>query len=116
MLLGACVFGGAHAADAPKPNASFPTFIAKFRAAIAAGDRTGVAAMSRLPLREDGKPMTAAEVTEYVAPFFGQLRTCMLKAKAVHDGASYSIFCGEQGLSFEPVNGEYKFTEFFAND
>ncbi len=116
MLLGACVLGGAHAAGASKPNASFPTFLANFRAAISAGDRAGVAALSQLPLRDDGKPMTAADAAEYVAPFFGPLRKCVLKAKAEADGAEYFIFCGDQGLGFAPVNGEYRFTEYFAND
>jgi len=116
VLLGACVLSGAQAADAAKPNASFPVFIAKFRAAISAGDRAGVAALSRLPLRDDGKPMTAADAADYVAPFFGPLRACVLKAKAKADGAEYFIFCGEQGLGFAPVNGEYRFTEYFAND
>ena len=116
VLIGACVFGAAQAADAAKPNASFPAFIAKFRAAISAGDRAGVAALSRLPLRDDGKPMTAADAAEYVAPFFGPLRKCVLKAKPEADGAEYFIFCGEQGLGFAPVNGEYRFTEYFAND
>ncbi len=106
----------AAAAESAQPKVPFATFIAKFRAAIVSRDRAAVAAMSRTPLTEDGKPMSPAEATEYFAPFFGKLRLCVLQEKPVPDGDSYSIFCGDQGLLFEPVDGEYKFSEYFAND
>lgn len=116
VLFGVFALGSAMAAEPPKPRVPFNTFIAKFRAAIVARDRAAVAAMSQLPAGPDGKPMSAAQAAEYVAPFFGRLRLCVLQEKPVQDGESYAIFCGEQGLSFEPVNGEYKFADFFAND
>lgn len=103
-------------AESAKPKAPFSSFIARFRAAIVARDRAAVAAMSRTPMTEDGKPMSAAEATEYFAPFFGKLRLCVLQERPVPDGDSYSIFCGDQGLLFEAVDGEYKFSEYFAND
>lgn len=107
----AVVFASPH----PVQN-KFAAFWAQFKTAVAKQDAQAVAGMTKLPFTIDRKALGRAKYIKAYDKLFGKLKSCIAKQKPVKDGESYSVFCGEQGLLFEQVAGEYKFVEFFAND
>ncbi len=111
LVSSAIVFAIPH----PVPN-KFAAFWAQFKAAVAKQDSEAVAGMTKLPFTIDGQALGRAEYIKAYDKLFGKLKSCLAKEKPIKDGESYSVFCGEQGLLFEQVAGEYKFVEFFAND
>ncbi|MFZ2266826.1 MAG: hypothetical protein WAV95_04530 [Azonexus sp.] len=108
-------FGTAPALAAPAHSA-FAAFWSDFQAAIAQSDKPALIPLIKLPPTAEIRPLTPdAYVKEQVKTLL-KLRRCLAKTRPVKDGSSYSAFCGEQGMSFDRVDGEYKFIEFFAND
>lgn len=110
LLCSAVVF----ASPQPAKN-GFPAFWSQFKSAVARQDAAAVADLTAFPF-DYGKPLDRAAFIRQYRKMFGGLKSCIAKAKPVRDGEAYSIFCGEQGLSFEKSGGAYKFTGFFAND
>lgn len=96
---------------------TFASFWVRFKTAVAKSDKETVASLTKLPfLYDNGELGRAQFIRRYGELFDRRIQRCLPKAKPVRDGESYSVFCGEQGLFFEKVNGRYKFTSFFAND
>lgn len=103
---------------APPPQSeSFASFWKNFKTALAKNDKEAVASLTKLPFPYDNGELSRAQLIKRFDELFDRrLKRCLARARAVRDGESYSVFCGEQGLFFERVNGRYKFTSFFAND
>lgn len=107
--------GTAPALAAPAHSA-FPAFWSDFQTAVAQSDKQALTPLIKLPAAAEIRPLTPdAYVKEQIKTLL-KLRRCLAKTRPVKDGSSYSAFCGEQGMFFDRVDGEYKFIEFFAND
>lgn len=110
LLLFFIVVAAACAARVPTvaAQAEWPAFWTKFKTAVVKGDRQAVLSLSDSPqLPKD-----------YTALFGTRAKKqCFARAKPVKDEQEgYSVFCGEQGYYFKKVNGQFRFTESFAND
>jgi hypothetical protein len=101
----------------PKSTQSkFAAFWFQFKTAVAKQDAQAVASMTQLPFTVNNKPLGRAEFIGSYSKLFSGLKACIAEEKPSKDGQSYMLFCGDQGLLFKEVEGEYKFVEFFAND
>lgn len=109
----ALIAGQAFAAPA---HSSFPSFWSDFRAAVAQSDTQALSPLIKRPPAADIRPLSPEAFVGEQIKALNKLRRCLAKAKPARDGHSYSVFCGDQGLFFDQVDGEYKFVEFFAND
>ena len=121
-------------------NQSFAGFWTEFKAAVAKNDKEAVVALTKFPF-EYGEAITRpAFIKSYDEIFSKEVRRSLAKAKPVndyqsyldavkeakkHDTAlphaqqdrgSYSVFCGEDILLFEKVEGKYRFTGVGVND
>lgn len=114
----AAIFPALIAGQTPAAPAhgSFPGFWSDFRAAVAQGDARALGPLIKRPAAADIRPLSPEAYLGEQIKTLGKLRRCLAKAKPARDGHSYSVFCGDQGLFFDQVDGEYKFVEFFAND
>ena len=103
-----------------KPEArSFPAFWAQFKAAVAKGDKTAIAEMTKIPFPYGTKHLSKAEFIQECGKLFDQkTRKCFAKAKPVKedDRESYSVFCGEDIFVFSKENGEFLFSDIGMND
>lgn len=97
-------------------QSKFVAFWSRFKTAVAKQDAQTVASMTQLPFTVDNKPSGRAEFIRSYSKLFRGLEACIAQEKPIKDGQSYMLFCGDQGLFFKEVEGEYKFVEFFAND
>lgn len=109
-LLLAFFIAAACAAHAPAAaaQAGWAAFWTKFKTAVVKGDKQTVLTLSDSP-----------QLPGDYAALFGTRakKQCFAKAKPVKDEQEgYSVFCGEQGYYFKKVNGQFRFTESFAND
>lgn len=96
--------------------AKFSAFWVKFKTAVANDDAATVADLTKLPFSVDNKALDRAAYIKQYRKLFGNIKSCIVKGKPIKDQTDYTLFCGEQGIMFAEVDGEYKFTEFFAND
>ncbi len=110
-------------AASPALQAEFNGFIAKFRAALKAGDSGAVAGMTRLPFEHDGSYPDAAQFRAKAYPlvFTAKNRACLQRGKAVYDrdgenNDSYFIFCGQLIFIFTKTPAGFLFKEVGAND
>jgi len=100
-----------------KVDAAGVQFWTKFKAAVVASDKEGVASMTRLPFLFQGRELAKpAFIQKFGVIFDVKARRCFEKAKLVKEGQGFEVFCGQQIFLFDKVNGEYKFTEIAAND
>jgi hypothetical protein len=84
------------------------TYWKQFKTAVVNGDKQMVLSLSK-----------SSQLPASYQKMFGTRakKQCFAKAKPVKDeNGGYSIFCGELGYYFEKVDGQFKFTETFAND
>ncbi len=118
----------------------FASFWAEFRAAVAKNDKEAVASMTRFPFLRGEELTKDAFIRKYNKIFGRKLQKCIAKEKPVNDyqeylaavklakkhsaplpqpqqdTGSYSVFCGEEILLFEKIEGRYIFTGTGAND
>jgi hypothetical protein len=89
-------------------QSDWATFWQKFKTAVVSGDKQTVLSLSK----------SSQMPADYRSLFGTRARKqCFAKAKPVKDEqGAYSVFCGEQGYLFSKVDGQFKFTEAFAND
>jgi hypothetical protein len=94
--------------DKAVAQADWAVFWQKFKSAVAKNDKKIVLALSHSP-----------QMPKDYNQLFGTAskRKCFATAKPAKDEQNgYSVFCGEQGYYFKKVNGQFRFTESFAND
>ena len=94
----------------------FQAFWTQFQGAVAKDDAAAVADLTKLPFMVSNESLDRAAYIKQYKKLFGGLKRCIAKGKPIKDENSYAVFCGEQGMMFAEIDGEYKFTEFFAND
>ena len=118
-------------------TATFATFWAQFKAAVANNDKEAVASMTRFPFYLEAQLNKGQFIKKYSTIFDRKTQRCFAKAKPVNDyqaylklakkypssqipqqedTGSYSVFCGGEIFVFEKVEGKYKFTEIGADD
>ncbi|MDQ4122650.1 MAG: hypothetical protein M3209_14525 [Acidobacteriota bacterium] len=89
-------------------QSDWATFWQKFKTAVAKNDKKTILSLSdsaQLPADYQALFGTAAK------------RKCFRTTKPEKDDeGGYNVFCGEQGYYFKKVNGQFRFTEGFAND
>lgn len=99
---------GLLAANAVSAQTTWTAFWAKFKPAVVQGDKATVLSLSKSSL-------TDQDYKEIFAP--RDIKNCFAKARPVKDKQSgYSVFCGELGFYFEKINGQFRFSDTFAND
>ncbi|MBI5848931.1 MAG: hypothetical protein HZB31_13485 [Nitrospirae bacterium] len=121
-------------------NQAFATFWAQFKTAVANNDKEAVVAMTKFPFLRGEELTRDAFIRKYNKIFDRKLQRCLAKEKPVNDyqgyldavkltkkhsaplpepqqdRGSYSVFCGEEILLFEKIEGRYLFTGTGAND
>jgi hypothetical protein len=91
----------------------FDAFLAKFKDALAKGDKESVASMTKLPFLFESKERDRAGFIKiFDGLFTAPVKKCFVTAKPVKEGDLYDIFCAKKIFYFGIIGGEYKFTEF----
>ena len=97
---------------------TFASFWKTFKAAIGRNDKEAIADLTKLPFLYDSQERDRAGFLKiYGQLFTRKVRRCMATAKAVKEGDSYDVFCGELIFYFsKETDGKYRFREFGVND
>ena len=105
----------AQAQERAAQPASFATFWAGFKSAVAKNDKEAVVAATEFPLVDLSK---AAFLKTYPLIFNKKAQKDFATAKPFREPGrdSYSVICGGQIFYFEKVKGAYKFTNMNPND
>lgn len=90
-------------------QSSWNAFWQKFKSAVVKGDKQTV------------RSLTAFELSDRrYNRLFGtkDKKDCFARAKPTKErqADAYTVFCGNQGYYFEKIDGQYKFSEPFADD
>jgi|GEM_PF-1385122 len=117
------------AADEPVASATvkreFASFLARFRAALAADDAGAVAGMTQFPFMaytDNGSDDAAGfRAKSYPRFFTTKTRRCLARTEAIYDrepegGENFVMFCGNLGFYFHKTQAGFLFTEVGSND
>jgi hypothetical protein len=106
----------ARVASSPALPADFAAFWARFSAAAASGDPTGVKALTRFPFLFAGTPLDADRFDSIWAGLFpAPLRPCFGTARPLPDGDAWSVSCGVYVYVFERDATGWRFAGFTAD-
>ena len=96
---------------------TFASFFARFKAAVASGDKEAIASMTQLPFLLEGEQLDrAAFIEKFDTLFDKQVKRCFARSKPVRDAEYYELACGGNSFMFKKVNGQYEFVEIGVND
>lgn len=106
----------ARAAPVKSADPGFDAFWARFSAAAAKGDASGVKAHTRFPFLFVGTPLDAARFDSvWMGIFPAPNRPCFAAATPVRDGDAMSVSCGVYVYVFEKAADGWKLVSFTAD-
>lgn len=107
----------AEAAAAATIDPAFDRFWQSFREAVTLDDREAVRAMTRFPIRLDGKDYDGQGfVDRFDWLFTGAEKECFASEVPARDGEGYQLLCGEMIFVFRNEGEGYQFTDIGVND
>jgi len=91
----------------------FASFWARFKTAVAAGDKKAVASMMKFPLPYESDELSEREfIKDFNDILDSRVKRRLQRAIPVKDGKYYKVTCGPYAIFwFEKIGGEFKFVE-----
>jgi hypothetical protein len=97
-------------------NAGFASFLARFRAGLAAPDAEALADLIRLPFLYEGQDLDRAGFVRVVPALFPPpVRACLATARPTREDDRFVLFCPPYGFYFGREDGDYRLLEFNAD-